>query len=86
MSYQRRIGTTTAFTTVAVHGRSRQYSPQELVGLVQQGDRRIRISALETGALGKPQKADKLDGGAVQGCEDLYDGSALVGHVVWVRG
>lgn len=86
VEYKRRIGTTSGFEALSVHGRARTYKPDELVGLVQQGDRKIRISALETGALGKPAKGDKLDGGAVQGVEDLYDGETLVGHVVWVRG
>lgn len=86
MEYKRRVGTTTEFTIVEVHGRSRTYRPDELVGLVVQGDRKIRLSALETGALGAPKKGDILDGGAVQGAEALYDGEVLVGHVVWVRG
>lgn len=86
MEYKRRVGTTSEFETVSVHGRARTYKPDELAGLVVQGDRKIRISALETGALGKPVKADKLDGGTVQGAEDLHDGEALVGYVVWTRG
>lgn len=86
MDLKRRVGTTTELTTVTVHGRSRTYKPDELAGLVIQGDRRIRISALETGALGAPKKGDILDGGAVQGAETLYDGETLCGYVCWVRG
>jgi hypothetical protein len=87
MTLKRRVGTTTAFTSLTVHGRSRTYRPEELTGGVAQGDRRIRISALELATWdGAPQKNDLLDGAAVQGADALYDGETLVGYVVWVRG
>jgi hypothetical protein len=85
----RRIGTTSTFTDASIYGRSHGYKPNELVGLVQQGDRRIRISQLEIAAAnwpGPPKKGDILDSGTIQGAEALYDGEALVGFVCWVRG
>ena len=89
MPLKRRIGTTGAFAECAVYGRSRSYQPQELVGLVVQGDRKVRIAQRDIAAAGwpgPPKKGDFLDGGAVQGAEPLYEAEALVGFVVWVRG
>ena len=89
MSLKRRIGTTADFTECAVYGRSRFYQPTELVGLVVQGDRKVRIAQRDIAAAGwpgPPKKGDFLDGGAVQGAEPLYEAETLVGFVVWVRG
>lgn len=45
MSLKRRVGTsTTVFVEATVYGKARFYQPTELIGLVKQGDRRIRIS------------------------------------------
>ncbi|PWC69103.1 hypothetical protein TSH7_01265 [Azospirillum sp. TSH7] len=89
MSLKRRVGTTNAFTECTVYGKARFYQPTELIGLVKQGDRRIRIAQSDIAAAswpGPPKVGDLLDGGAVQGAEHLYDGETLVGFVVWVRG
>jgi hypothetical protein len=90
MLLRRRVGTsTTAFTDAPVHGKSIGYRPEELVGGVVQGDRRVKISQLDIAAAGwpgPPRKNDVLDGGAVQGAEPLYDGAELVGFTCWVRG
>lgn len=89
MSLKRRVGTTSAFTECMVYGHSRFYQPQELVGLVVQGDRKIRIAQKDIAAAswpGPPKKGDFLDNGAVQGAEPLYEAETLVGFVAWVRG
>ena len=91
MALKRRNGTSATFTECTVFGKARFYKPEELVGGVAQGDRRIRIAQADIAAAGwpGPPKAgstDTLDGGAVQGVEKLYEGAELVGFVVWVRG
>lgn len=89
MSLKRRVGTTSAFTECTVYGHSRFYQPTELIGLVAQGDRRVRIAQKDIAAAswpGPPKKGDFLDGGAVQGAEPLYEAETLVGFVCWVRG
>ncbi len=89
MVIKRRMGTTPVFTEATVHGRARHYQPEELIGAVIQGDRRIRISEAELLAAGwpsPPRKGDILDGATVQGVEHLHDAEDLVGFVVWVRG
>lgn len=89
MVLQRRIGTTSTFTECTVYGKDRGYQPNELVGGVIQGDRRIRIAQADIAAAnwtGSPKAKDYLDGGAVQGVQPLHDGAELVGFVLWVRG
>lgn len=89
MVLKRRVGTTSAFTECTVNGAGQQYSPDQLVGGITQGDRRIRIAQSDIDAAswpGPPRKGDFLDGAAVQGVEPLYWGDDLVGFQVWVRG
>lgn len=94
MRLRRRVGTTTAFTEVDVKGVSAGYQPDEVVGLVQQGDRRITISNAEILAqsafVGPPRRGDFLlvDGTqtSVQGAEPKYLGGGILAHVLWVRG
>jgi len=79
-----------------VHGKSSGFRPGEIVGPVSIDDRRIRISALDLAdeaAAGRwpadvppPARLDRLDGAAVQGADPLWDGTTLVGWVVWVNG
>lgn len=93
MKLRRRIGTTTSYNDVDVKGTDRGYKPDEIAGLLQQGDRRITISNAEIVAAswpGPPRKGDFLvvDGvsTAVQGGEAKYLGTTVLAHVLWVRG
>jgi len=93
MKLRRRIGTTSSYVDVDVKGVASGFKPDELVGLVQQGDRSVIISNAEiaaTGWPGPPRKGDfvVIDGvtAAVQGAEAKYLGSEVLAHVVWVRG
>ena len=93
MKLRRRIGTTTSYNDVDVKGTDRGYKPDEIAGLLQQGDRRITISNAEiatTGWPGPPRKGDVLvvDGvsTAVQGSEAKYAATTVIAHVLWVRG
>lgn len=93
MRLRRRVGTTTAYTDVDVKGTDKGYQPDELAGLLQQGDRRITISNAEIAAAnwpGPPRKGDFLviDGvsTAVQGAEPRYLRTEVLAHVLWVRG
>lgn len=89
MTLRRRVGTTTAFTDVALSGTLRGYSAQELQGGVLQGDALVVLDAA-TGALGVPRRGDFLvvDGRtwAVQGAVQRAVGATVVGYDVWVRG
>ncbi|MEO0036688.1 MAG: Azospirillum phage Cd [Pseudomonadota bacterium] len=89
MLLRRRVGTSSIWTEVTVAGVSQGYAPQELVGGVVQGDRKITISNAEILTAswpGPPKKGDVLDGGAVQGCETKYLGITVLVHVCQVRG
>lgn len=89
MALKRRDGTSSTFTTCTVTGHARQYKPDELVGGVIQGDRKIHIAQADISDVswpGPPRKGDILDNSAVQGAEALYWGSDLVGFDVWTRG
>ena len=94
MRLRRRVGTTSSFQDVDVRGVSAGYKPDEVVGLVQQGDRRVTISNAEIAAqssyIGPPRKGDFLtiDGvqTSVQGAEPKYLGSIILAHILWVRG
>jgi len=102
MVLKRRVGTGSSFVSATVKGKATAYQPQELVGGVIQGDRKVRIAQADLTAAGwpgaapvgvtagqwpdRPSKGDSLDGSAVQGAEALYDGETLVGWKVWVRG
>lgn len=89
MELKRRVGTSTSFTTVTVSGVSQGYQPQELVGGIVQGDRKVTISNAEIAAAGwpgPPGKGDLCDGAAVQGCETKHLGAEVLAHVLWVRG
>ncbi len=89
MTLRRRIGTTSAYNDVTVKGVSQGYQPQELVGGIVQGDRKVTISNAEIAAAGwpgPPKKGDIIDGAAVQGCETKHLGTEVLAHVLWVRG
>jgi hypothetical protein len=93
MSLRRRIGTTNTFTEVAVRGLSANYPPEELVGGIVQGDRKVIISNAEIDAAswpGPPRRGDILviDGisTTVQAPDNRVLLSTTVGHVLQVRG
>jgi hypothetical protein len=93
MKLRRRIGTTTSFTDVDVYGADRGYKPQEIAGLLQQGDRSVTIGTAEIVTASwpaPPKKGDFLviDGvsTAVQGAEPRYLGNAVLAYILWVRG
>jgi hypothetical protein len=93
MKLRRRVGTTSTFTDVDVYGADRGYKPDEIAGLLQQGDRRVTIGTAEILAASwpaPPRKGDFLviDGvsTAVQGVEPRYLGTTPLAYVMWVRG
>lgn len=94
MTLRRRIGTTNTYNEVVVKGIPEGYKPAELMGGLQQGDRSVTIGNSEIAAqvayVGPPKKADFLviDGAAtaIQGVETVYLGTAILAHVIWVRG
>ena len=93
MTLRRRSGTTNTFTDVEVTGVPRAYKPGELLGGITQGDQRVTISNGEIAAAdwpGPPRKGDVIviDGHtwSLLGAEPRYLGSAVVAHVLWVRG
>jgi hypothetical protein len=94
MTLRRRIGTTSTYNEVVVRGVEQGYRPAELLGGLQQGDRRITISNAEIAAQvafsPPPRKGDFVLIGAttaaVQGVETKYLGAEILAHVLWVRG
>lgn len=87
MVLRRRTGT--SYIDCALTGASIDYRPEELTGAIVQGDRRIKITQAPLVAAGwptPPKKNDMIDGATVQGAHALYDGPALIGWVLWVRG
>lgn len=93
MTLRRRVGTTAAFTDVTVVGRLRDFSPEQLVGGVMQGDAEAVIDAgpvLAAAGFAPPRKGDLLvvDGRtwAVQGCQPRAIGAQVVAYDLWVRG
>ncbi|MDB5415099.1 MAG: 38, APCd [Rubritepida sp.] len=87
---QRRIGKTDAFTSATVQGKESAYKPNELVGLVQQGDLKVVIGP-DLGAVAAPlRKPDRIliDDRAftIQGATPRYAGAAIDGYELWVRG
>lgn len=93
MVLRRRVGTTSAFTDVLVHGVTQTYKPGELLGGLVQGDQQVTISDADIDAAdwpGPPRKGDIIiiDGRtwALQGAETKYLGDAVLAHVLWVRG
>jgi hypothetical protein len=90
MVLQRRIGKTETFTSVTVMGLASAYRPQDLVGLVQQGDLKVIIGP-DLGAISAPiKKPDQvlIDGRpyTIQGAAPRHVGAAIDGYELWVRG
>lgn len=90
MVLHRRIGKTDAFTAATVQGFASAYKPQELVGLVQQGDLKVVIGPDLGEIAAPPKKPDQIliDGRAytIQGAAARYVGAAIDGYELWVRG
>lgn len=90
MTLRRRVGTGSTFTTADVTGFMVSFSPQEVAGLVQQGDARVTITPNVGTTLAAPRENDSLlvDGKAwrVMGAQALYAGTTLAGWRLWVRG
>lgn len=102
VSLKRRVGTTSTYVEATVYGKDTAFTPDQIVGGVQSGDRRIRISQADLAAANWPgpvpsgvqasqwtakvKAGDILDGGTLQGAQSLYVGAELVGFVCWVRG
>lgn len=95
VTLKRRVGTSLdEFTTATVKGAVHSYRPDELVGDIIQGDRRITISPLALAGTDwaglVPRKLDfvEIDGAdlAVQGCETRSVAGAAARFEVWVRG
>lgn len=91
MTLRRRVGTALAtFNSATVQGFLVSFAPQEVIGLVQQGDARVTISPDVGATLAAPRENDVLlvDGKAwrVMGAHALYAGTTLAGWRLWVRG
>lgn len=90
MVLKRQIGTTTTYTEATIRGFASAYRPQDLVGLVKQGDLKVVIGP-SLGAIAPPlKKPDRIviDGRAyvIEGATPRYVGTAIDGHELWVRG
>ena len=90
MTLRRRTGTTSAFTEATVQGYPSAYRPEQLTGLVKQGDLKVIIGP-DLGAITAPIKAPDMiviDGRsyAVQGATARMVGDAIAGYELWVRG
>jgi hypothetical protein len=94
VTLKRRVGTTTNFTTAIVPGKVHHYRPDELVGGIIQGDRRVTIAPSSLAGTDweglVPRKGDfvEIDGAqaAVQGCEPRSVGNEVARYEIWVRG
>jgi hypothetical protein len=93
MTLRRRTGTTSSFVDVVVYGEDRGYKPDQLLGGIIQGDRKVTISNAEISAAawpGPPKKGDFLtvDGvqTALQGAVTEYEGTTVLAHILWIRG
>ena len=90
MTLKRRVGTSAAFTEASVTGYASAYRPEQITGLVRQGDLKVVIGP-DTGAVAAPLKAPDMiviDGRsyAVQGATARMVGDAIAGYELWVRG
>ena len=88
-----RRGPATAPIEVALTGFARDYRPEEVQGLVKQGDQRVEILDDEIAAAGwpsPPKNPDKLDIGGrmttVQGAREIEVGGTRLGWSLWVTG
>jgi hypothetical protein len=73
-------------------GFPRLYRPGEIEGSIQQGDQQVEVLNDEIAAagFGAPSTGQKLllDGreATIQGSRPVYEGAAVIGHSLWVRG
>jgi hypothetical protein len=88
-----RRAATPAALVVTVSGYPRAYNPGELTAGVQQGDVRVEILNDEVAAAGwpaPPRNPDRLVMDArtytVMGAFPIYEGAAVIGWSLWVRG
>lgn len=79
--------------SVTLLGKVYSYSPAELIGGLQQGDRKIVLAPSDlqaAGFPGAPAKGDRvvMDGKTmvVQGCEPRHAGPEIARYDIWVRG
>jgi hypothetical protein len=93
---RRRTGTTSSFSpSVTVKGRVHSFRPEELIGGIQQGDRRVTIAPSVLVSAGwntgdAPRKGDQvlIDSQVftVQACEPRYYAGSLARYDIWIRG
>jgi hypothetical protein len=93
MTLRRRVGTGATFTDIAVTATLRDFSPEQLVGGVMQGDAEAVVGAthvLAVAGFAPPRKGDLLvaDGRtwAVLGCKPRAVASTVVAYDLWIRG
>ena len=90
MTLRRIVGTGPTYTEATVLGHLTSYRPNEIVGLIKQGDARATIGPALGAIAAPPRTADSLvvDGRtwAVQGAVPRYVGTMLVGYELHVRG
>ncbi|MFH5927076.1 hypothetical protein [Roseomonas xinghualingensis] len=92
MSLIRRASNGAPQKTVDLIGFPRLYRPGEIEGAIQQGDQQVEIlnDELVEADFGAPTTGHLLvlDGRqlTVQGARPVYEGAALIGHSIWVRG
>lgn len=90
MTYQRRTAPDGRWQAVEVRGRLRAYRPQEIAGLLQQGDAEVVIGPRIAPITGDPMANDRIiiDGAAwaVMGATPRYVGATVDGWTLHVRG
>ncbi len=93
MTLRRRVGTGSTFVSVVVRGVDQDYKPDEIVGDIAQGDKRITISNAEIALAnwpGPPRRGDAvlMEGRlwTVQGSDARTLSSTILAHVLHVRG
>lgn len=94
MTLQRQTGVNpTVYTTASVTGIMHTYRPDQISGDIRQGDSEVRIlddDIVTAGWPGPPHAKDSIiiDGKTwlILGSQELYDGTELCAHWLWVRG
>lgn len=96
VTVRRRVGTGATFDpSVSVKGKVHHYRPEELVGGIDQGDRRVTIAPAELVSAGwdtgdAPRKGDQIvidsKVSTVQGCDVRYVSGVEARYDIWVRG
>lgn len=92
MTLRRAAGPGVPQVDVSLVGFPRLYQPGEIEGAIQQGDQRVEILNEEIVAAGFPAPGKGiwlvLDGRQVkvEGAMPVYEGAAVIGWSLWVRG